>query len=102
MYSDKIKAIKYKPKEEIRIAVWQSREFTKERMKQIVSEFCTKDDINYAEQTKLLDLFDAYCKENKYPLFNRKTIGSIFSEVFGVYSRPVRIDGDVKRIYVCK
>lgn len=91
MYSDKIKAIKYQPKEEIRIAVWQSKEFTRERMKQIVSEFCTKDDINYAEQTKLLDLFDAYCKENGYPLFNRKTIGAILERCLAFVLAPLEL-----------
>lgn len=100
MYSEKIKSIKYQPKEKERIKIGQSEKYTREQMKQIVAEFCTKDDLHYAEQAKLLDLFDEYCKENDYPLFNRKTAGIIISEVFGVKSKPVRINGVVKRIYI--
>lgn len=100
MYSEKIKKIKHIPCKTNGITLGDCKGVTKEQMKQIVLGFCTKDDIRYSEQSKLLDLFEEYCNENGYPVFNRKTAGYLFKEIFGVTSTVIRIGKTVKRIYI--
>lgn len=100
--SDKtFESIKYVPKENSKFyrKGWQS--VTREQVKQAIAGFCKRDDLNFAEQTKFLAMFEDYCEKNGFPIPNRKLVGSVLREVFGASSTTVRIDGVVKRIYIC-
>lgn len=104
MYSEKFQKIKYRQgdftNQNERIGVAVSHIVTEKPLREIVTEFCTKDDLILAEQKKVLDLFDEFCKENCYPLFYHTSVGRAFHDVFGVTSRVVRIDGEVRKIYI--
>lgn len=104
MYSEKLQKIKHQQgdftNQSERIGVAISQIVTEKPLREIVTEFCTKDDLIFTEQKKVLDLFDEFCKENGYPLFFHTSVGRAFHDVFGVTSRVVRIDGEVRKIYV--
>lgn len=103
MYSEKLKNIKYPckfPASDGRIGIGPSGSVDRELLKQRLTEFCTRDDLLFAEQKKALDLFDEYCRENGYPLIHRRSVGLVIREVFNVKTRPVRIDGEVRKVYI--
>lgn len=98
MYSEKLKASKIDIEFDGRVIL--GGDVSRDRLKEIVAGFCTKEDLHLVPQKRVLDLFDEYCRENGYPLFKRKAVGQVLREVFGVTSTVARVDGEVIRIYV--
>lgn len=71
-----------------------------DRIKDMISGFCTIEDIDGVPPAKVMEAFDKYCEENGYPLINQKAFGMAIMEYFPIKRKHIRHGNGMVYIYV--
>lgn len=100
MYSDKLKTEKIHVPSASKDPGVSCIAYGVENVEKIIDGFCTKDDLIGVPTPKLFDLFDEFCKENGYPIFNRPSLGRVFRSHFGIRRKKVRDKKELYWVYV--